>query len=180
MKLLARASTILTLTIFASPVLAQSISHFDQPVRRHITLEQASQPSTLCPGTRGFFERFPAGDLSSDEFRVPGGDLLVITDFTWSVNQLPTGFADTRTLETNLSSLFPGQLLRTVYRSKPINITALLEDHSRIGGGDHILSGVRVGTGRYICATSSSRGSNSFASHTVARAEIHGYLIKKP
>lgn len=58
------ASALLLLGLVGAPAMAQSASHFDQPILRHVNLTLRFDPSTACPTQRTFFERFPSGNLT--------------------------------------------------------------------------------------------------------------------
>lgn len=179
MKALLRTATLLILSLTALPALAQSITHFSQPVGKHVSLVLAVDGSTTCPFSRTFFERFPSGDLSSEAFRVPGNQLLIVTSFSWVVVGTPQRFLSGGATEAAIQSGFGNQPLRTMHTAPAVNVTPELANGLRIGGTSNIPSGVRIGSGRYLCALGSSRIISTNSRHTVAAAEINGYLLKK-
>jgi len=178
MKHLLRTSVILLLGFSAVSAMAEDLTHFGKNFQRHVTL-QLRQGATQCFGGRGFFQRFPAGDLASEQFVVPGGNILVITDFTWEATRQPqASFIAGRMLKATLWSRFGAQANRLAYTAPAINVTPDLAGMERIGGSSIIASGVQVGTGRSLCGFANSWAINSIG-HTLQAAEVSGYLIEK-
>lgn len=174
-----KAVLALILGLLSMPVFAQSVTHFGQPFQRHVTLVLRFDGATSCNNGRAFFKRFPAGDTASDEFRVPGGDIFVVTGFSWQTIPSPASFASNAILEATLLSRFGTQSFRLAHTSAAINLTPDFASMNRIAGSSDIKSGIQIGTGRILCATAQSRTVSFTAFHTVASAEVTGYLVKK-
>ena len=64
-----------------------------------------------------------------------------------------------------------------IFRASPILTTS--EHGSIVGGSDHILAGVRVGTGKLLCAYAASESATGGAVNTVRTAWIHGYEVNR-
>ena len=176
---LLQTSTIVLLGLIAMPAMSQSISHIAQPVQRHVNLTLRFDSATACPSQRAFYERFPSGNIASEEFRVPGNDLLVITDIHWQAVGEPTPFLTTGIVEAILRSGFGNQTTRVAYETATVNKSQDLAGADRIGNSEHIISGIRIGSGRYMCMSAVGRTRNSAAAHTIRETEITGYLISK-
>ncbi len=126
-----------------------------------------------------FYRRFAWGALSDNEFTVPNGKILIVTDYRWQVIPTPAGFAANSVLDSVLISRIGSESFRTMHTSSPVNLTTEYSTMNRLGGSDHITAGVPVGSGRYLCASASSKTATFTAFHSVVFAEINGYLIAK-
>lgn len=162
---------------------AQSLTHLGQPQAEHVTLDYEFDPNNLCANSAIFVRRFANGTEAPNRFRVPNGKILIITDLIWDVQPGPSvlnTFVAGRTLNVQISSrTSSGQDNRVAFRSSPINLTEALAGPNRVGGSTHIIAGVRVGSGRVLCATAASISPGASTVHLVRSAEIHGYLVNR-
>lgn len=60
--------------------MARNVTHFGKPLQGHDTLSLRFDAATKCSSGRAFYERFPAGDVASEEFVVPDGNILTVAN----------------------------------------------------------------------------------------------------
>ncbi len=162
---------------------AQALTHLGQPPGQHVTLDYRFDANNLCGNSRIFFQRSPNGTVASNHFRVPSGKFFIITDLVWEAAPgagSGGNFLAGRTLRVTVTSRTSNGLQnRLVFISSPINLTAELAGPNQVGGSYHLIAGVRVGTGRVLCAGANSIHPSGGSAHSVRAAEIHGYLVNK-
>ncbi len=128
-------------------LLAQS--SFD--IANHVVLEAESNTATSCAFDRRYVRIAPDGTPSADEFVVPTGFTLLLTDIAWTAREAPLSFIVGRTLRLTLRSAQPsGFFIKTIYVSPSLTITAENEN-GRLGTSETLRSGVAVGEGRIVC-----------------------------
>jgi len=177
-----RVAVALLLGLMAMPAVAQSLIGINQVFNRQVSLVNLVlrfDAATACNSGRAFYKRFPDGTLATEEFTVPDPGALVITDFRWSAIPTPAAFASNAILQAVLQSRLDGGLISTIYTSSAINLTPDFSTMNRIAGSDTINSGIGVGSGRTLCVFAESKTVSFTAFHTVASAEINGYILKK-
>lgn len=134
---------------------------------------------TQCPFDRGFFRRFPSGEIADSEYRVRSGELFIITDYRWQVLPPPATFVNGGTLETTIDAHLNTDNRNEAFTSSAINLTPELAAMDRIAGTDHMTAGRQIGSGRFLCPNAFSKNSFFTGFHRVVDAEIDGYVIKK-
>lgn len=176
-----RTTAIILLGFIAMPASAQSVGHLGQPILRHVNLNLViNRNPSVCSGLPIFRERLPNGEQLFDNFKVPGGQLLVITDVTWAGWLRTTQpFPEGGILTMTLSSSFGSQTIRNIYNASPINLTQDYAGMRLIGSSDSILAGLAVGSGRNLCMQAISYSPSGTLSQTMHSGSIQGYLIKK-
>jgi len=167
------------LGLFTLPAMAQSASHFDQPIKRHVNLTLQFSSTAQCSNDRIFLERFPSGNTATEEFTVPGTDLLVITDIHWQAVGEPASFLNGGLVYPIIESVFGSQSRRVAYNGAGVTLTPGLSNSTRISGREHIASGIRIGSGRALCINVLGRTISTVAQHRIRIAELSGYLISK-
>ena len=181
-----RAAALLLAVTWAGPseeAIAQS--HLGQPIKEHVVLRDGY--SDLCGDFRvfGFYRVQADGRRSRKPFVVPAGKLFVLTDTIWDATVATRGatFNQGWAVRLVLWSVLPdgtGSPEIFVSQSRLVPTEGL----TNISGGDSLVSGVRVGTSRSVCAKArhiqyTGNGSSLLGSARVAKATLYGYLIDK-
>ena len=178
------AATLLSLNATAQRV---SLSGIDAKLDRllagpfnltnHVTLVSNFSTESACTQDRAYFRQNPAGDVDSNEFVVPAGHTLFITDISWQAFDNPTDFVVGRTLVMSLLSRSPSGLLRTVYYSPKIDITTA-NQNARPGNNESVTAGVLFNEGHTVCASIGNFSQSAFAANTITSSVLRGFLVE--
>ena len=152
--------------------------------------------TTYCnPGTdfEGlvFFQRKPDGSLSNRPFKVPAGKFFVLTDTDWTaVLQGVQTFSQGYTVAIVLESMRrDGTQRQAPYSSQRVLVES--QNLRNISGGERLTSGLRIGSGRILCANASQSiftdrigniefgGNGNPPGAHLLMANLRGYLIDK-
>lgn len=144
----------------------------------HVTLTQSG--TGVCDansGGRAFRELFPDRTVATNEFVVPAGHTLLVTDVRWDAIKSPFGpFVQGEAVDYNLYTVEPDGSNQTApdpfFRSAPVNAGA--GGPTRVGGRDALRAGTRVGENHALCSYSRI---NAQISGTPDRIVIHGILV---
>lgn len=150
------------------------------PVSGHVMLTAFSDAASFCSQDRGYRRVLPDGSLDSEEFLVPEGSTLILTDVSWRARPSPTSFTVGRTLSFRLLSVSPdGSSGASVYLSPPLSITPDNQT-GRPGANETLVAGVAIGPGRHVCASVSSLSTSGFALNTLDESVLRGFLVPTP
>ena len=164
---------------------ASQVSHLGQNISDHVVLRDGSLSGRyvdVCQSAsfqdRGLFRVFPDGSQASDQFTVPAGRRLVITDVEWTVSAtslgLPLKAGSTVRIRVRIGS---GTTLTSVFLSETIPVEFA---GTNISGSQQLTTGFVVAPNTAICP-----GTTEFSSGTVIAANLvefvmRGYLINAP
>jgi len=152
------------------------LSHLGQHIQDHVTLIDTFQEDADCGLSSSFRNRIlvrmsPDGTASMDEFEVPVGRNLVITDVTWRT----TG-------RTTLDALLTvGNTLALVLSVGNASVISTSDTIDTAGGSPgasvHLVSGVAVGPGAELCPSAAELRPGGFTAVRLGQVVINGYLI---
>lgn len=176
--MLALACT-LALALLAAPRAAHAgKSHLLQKPERHVVLTNISLPGVdQCGGiwvNQGLGEIRPDGTVASQEFVVPPGQVLVVTDVDWRTHELPASFVQGR---MHAFAICLGPNNTTVFQTGTL-IDADLATAGVWLGSASLTAGFQVGPGVAICPRSFSNTSSAFITNSVLEVILRGYLVK--
>jgi hypothetical protein len=153
-----------------------ALTHLGQHLQDHVTLVDRFEADASCGATSSFRNRIlvrmsPDGTTSMDEFEVPAGRNLVITDVTWRTSGKTTT-GDPLTVGNSLD------LLLLVGNASVISATDTIDTATgRPGASVHLVSGVAVGPGPKLCPSAAEVRPNGFTAVGLGAVVINGYLI---
>ena len=146
-------------------------------LNNHVTLTSNFSSASPCTQDRAYFRVDPSGVVDSDEFVVPAGHTLFVTDVSWQAFGAPTDFIVGRTLVMSLLSRSPSGTSRTVYFSPKIDITSANEN-GRLGNNESVTAGVLFNEGHKICASIGNFSQSGFAANTITSSVLRGFLVE--
>lgn len=143
----------------------------------HVVLVNRLSPTTSCEFGQAYFRINPDGTQDLDEYQVPAGHTLILTDIKWQAKDGPTDFFVGRNLFLILTSqdVSGGQPLR-VYISPPVLITTENEN-TLLGGSENLNAGVPVGAFRIICPEVFNRTQSAISTNLVFSTFLRGILV---
>jgi hypothetical protein len=153
-----------------------ALTHLGQHLQDHVTLVALFEEDAHCGSTASFRNRilvrmFPDGTTSMDEFEVPAGRNLVITDVTWRTSGMTTG-NDPLSVGESLD------LQLSVGNTSVISTTDTIDTAGgRPGASVHLVSGVAVGPGAALCPSAAELSATGFTAVGLGPVVVNGYLI---
>ncbi|MGD2064168.1 MAG: hypothetical protein PVF51_11370 [Nitrospirota bacterium] len=153
-----------------------ALTHMGQHLQDHVTLVDRFEEDAHCGGTGSFRNRIlvrmsPDGTTSTDEFEVPAGRNLVITDVTWRTSGLTT-LGDPLSVGESLA------LQLSVGNASVISTADTIDTAGgRPGASVHLVSGVAVGPGAGLCPSAAELSPTGFFAVGLGSVVINGYLI---
>lgn len=144
-----------------------NISHMGQPIGNHVVLEAVGVASTGDPSNDlDFFRILPDGTMSPGGpagFRVPAGELLVITDVDWQYSGTPDSSQTFRVFIKPLKGDDPG---RRVFES-----TITLDHEGHGGTSEAMTTGFAASSSVRLTVDTSPGGGQ------IQHVLLRGYLI---
>lgn len=172
------------IALLAAPVGALAgKSHMLQKVERHVVLTgDDSAVGSPCLTTswsdKIFVEVNNQGIKSSEEFLVPEGQNLVVTDVAWEIEEGSNTFVVGRQLKFSIYIDTFNLGTAVSFRGPSTMIDNNLAAAEQWVDAYSLTTGFRVGEGLRLCPTASSSGGGVSAAHPVKNITIQGYLIK--
>jgi hypothetical protein len=117
----------------------------------------------------------PDGSAGSEEFVVPAGFTLIVTDIDWTTMESPNNFSQGMVQYFSIS--LGGGTNPVVFRA-PTIIDADIAAAGITAGSVSLTTGFRVPPGVPICPTAGSHTSSLGATNTVTSLTLRGYLMK--
>jgi hypothetical protein len=144
-----------------------------------ISLSYDFDSDSDCGDSRNFFRVFANGVKGGVPFKVPTGSNLIVTDVPWQALPSPRSAFVANEAVRFVVQVLDGTRKRTVFYSTPVLVTTA-NTSALIGGGEHLVTGFRVGQQRFLCADAFSQGISFFLAHSAGTVQLMGYLVDKP
>lgn len=143
----------------------------------HVTLSLMAGDGTSCDDNLAYFRIGVDGIVAPDEFVVPAGHSLFITDVSWeSFNSQSDRFTNS-VLVMSLEAMDPnGDSAATVYHSPKIRITSDLRN-GRLGESEAVASGILFGAGRIVCGSATTNQFFANPTETLQASILRGFLV---
>lgn len=149
-------------------------------VDNHVMLKIEDSNTSSCVNDQAYRRLNLNGTLEPDEFVVPPGYALLITDISWSGIHGSATFVPGRVLQMLLTSRNPdGSNFVVIYYSPKIEITEQ-NKNGRLGANENLTTGALVGPGRIVCSAVGNQSQQSSSTNSITNSILMGYLIEAP
>jgi hypothetical protein len=173
------AAGALALALLAPAAASAGKSHLLQKPESHVVLTSTSATGVDQCGSgwvdRVFAEVGPDGTVAAQEYVVPQGHVLVVTDVDWRTHEGSNSFVSG---QLHLFSITLGPFPNPEVFEVATPVDATLAAAGVAAGSASLTTGFRVHPGVPICPLAASITSGSGASNLVASVILRGYLLK--
>ncbi len=160
--------------------LGGAIGKLPYSIENHVMLKIESSNTTSCVNDQAYRRINLNGSLDPNEFVVPAGYVLLITDVSWSGVHGSSTFVPGRVLQMLLTSRNPdGSNFVVIYYSPKIEITEL-NKNGRLGANENLTTGAVVGPGRIVCSAVGNQSQLSSSTNSISNSILLGYLVEAP
>ncbi|MEO1080947.1 MAG: hypothetical protein AAFY29_15425 [Pseudomonadota bacterium] len=160
--------------------LGSAIGKLPYAIEDHVMLKIESSATSSCVNDQAYRRISLNGSLDPNEFVVPAGRVLLITDVSWSGVHGTATFVPGRVLQMLLTSRNPdGSNFVVIYYSPKIEITEA-NKNGRLGANENLTTGAIVGPGRIVCSAVGNQSQQSSSTNSISNSILMGYLVDAP